>query len=73
MATLYNQYIYKDGAWRQVGVSSNSVTYTISSSGSTLTLVGSDGSTSTATVSDVETITNNDINQIVTYGVRSNS
>lgn len=48
MPTLYNQYIYKDGAWRQTGTSSESVTYTMSLSGNTLTLTGSDGSTSTA-------------------------
>lgn len=73
MAILYNQYIYKDGAWRQTGVSSDSVTYTLSISGSTLTLIGSDGSTSTVTVADAESITNTEITNIVTYGARSNS
>ncbi len=72
MATLYNQYIYKDGAWRQVGVSSESVTYTISASGNNLTLIGSDGSTSTVTVAGSEAITNTEIDNIVTYGARSN-
>lgn len=71
MATLYNQYIYKDGAWKQVGVSSEPKTYTITASGNTLTLTGSDGSTSVASVTEVESLTTSDINSIVTYGVRS--
>ena len=72
MATLYNQYIYLDGAWRQVGVSSESVTYRLSTSGDNLALIGSDGTSSTAAVAS-ESITNNEINQIVTFGARSNS
>ena len=51
MPTLYNQYIYRDGAWRQTGTSSDSVTYTISYSNDTLTLRGSDGSTSSVAIS----------------------
>ena len=54
MATLYNQYIYKDGVWRKVGTSSDSVTYTLSISGNTLTLTGSDGSTSTANIIETD-------------------
>ncbi len=51
MATLYNQYIYKDGAWRQIGVSSDSVTYNLSVLGNALSLIGSDGSVSSVNVS----------------------
>lgn len=51
MPTLYNQYIYRNGAWRQTGTSSDSITYQISLSGDILTLTGSDGSTSSVTVS----------------------
>jgi hypothetical protein len=47
MPNFYNQYIYKSGAWRQIGVSSDSITYQLSLSGDTLTLTGSDGSTTT--------------------------
>lgn len=50
MSTLYNQYIYRDGAWRQTGTSSDSVTYTISLSGDTLILTGSNGSSSSVTI-----------------------
>lgn len=51
MPTLYNQYIYRDGAWRQTGTSSDSVTYQLSLSEDTLTLTGSDGSTSSVSIS----------------------
>lgn len=51
MPTLYNQYIYRDGAWRQTGTSSDSVTYQLSFSNNVLTLTGSDGSTSSVTIS----------------------
>lgn len=61
MSTLYNQYIYKNGAWRRMSAGSDGVTYTLSLSGSTLTLTGSDGSTSTATLpeADIQEITVN--------------
>lgn len=76
MATLYNQYIYKNGAWMKIGTSSDSVTYTLSYSALTglLTLTGSDGSTSTVTIesgsSDAITgITVNGTTVTVTDGV----
>lgn len=72
MSVLYNQYIYKDGAWRQIGVSSESVTYTLSISGGNLILTGSDGSTSTVNAGGAEPITSSEINNIVLYGLRSN-
>ena len=76
MATLYNQYIYKNGAWMKIGTSSDSVTYALSYSALTglLTLTGSDGSTSTVTIesgsSDAITgITVNGTTVTVTDGV----
>ena len=70
MSTLYNQYIYKGGVWRKTGTSSDSVTYTISISGNTLTLTGSDGSTSTATITSggVQNITVNGTAVTITGG-----
>ena len=70
MSTLYNQYIYKGGVWRKTGTSSDSVTYTISISGNTLTLTGSDGSTSTATITSggIQNITVNGTAVTITGG-----
>lgn len=69
MPTLYNQYIYRDGAWRQTGTSSDSVTYQLSLSEDTLTLTGSDGSTSSVSISGGG---NEDI-FVANYNVTSNA
>lgn len=55
MTTLYNQYIYKGGEWKQTGGASDAISYTLSRSGNNIVLTGSDGSTTTAPAQSILT------------------
>ena len=48
----YNQYIYRNGEWLLIGDGGSSTTYTLSKSGSTITLTDSEGGSSSVTVNE---------------------
>ena len=64
----YNEYIYKNGQWLLVGVGgeTSDTTYTLTKSGSTLTLTGSDGSTTSATINEFSSANATKLNGIET-------
>lgn len=66
---IYDEYIYVSAQWEKIGNTSISpTTYSLSKSGSTITLTGSDGSTSSVTDSNT-TYTNESLGQV--YGTCS--